>query len=107
MWSLRWLGRSADRIVVHSQIEVERLRGIVPVDKVRVVPHFVEHRELPVTPEVAREQLGLSDRRIVTLLGFVYGRKGHRYAVDAVPALPPDVVMVYAGGPVRRSQLRP
>ena len=100
VWSLRWLGRTADFIVVHSQIEVERLRGIIPVDRIRVIPHFVERRTLPLTPEQARARLGLSDRRVVTLLGFVYGRKGHRYAVDAVPYLPDDVVMVYAGGPV-------
>jgi hypothetical protein len=100
VWSLRWLGRTADRIVVHSQIEVERLRGIIAVDKIRVVPHFVERRELALTPEQARARLGLSDRRIVTLLGFVYGRKGHRYAVEAVPFMPPDAIMVYAGGPV-------
>ena len=99
-WSLRWLGRSADRIVVHSQVEVERLRGIIPADRLRVIPHFVEHRELALSPEEARARLGLADRRIVTLLGFVYGRKGHRYAVEAVPHLPEDVVMVYAGGPV-------
>jgi glycosyltransferase involved in cell wall biosynthesis len=100
VWSLRWLGRTADRIVVHSQIEVERLRGIVPVDRMRVIPHFVEQRELPLSPVEARARLGLSNRRIVTLLGFVYGRKGHRYAVDAVPFMPDDAVMVYAGGPV-------
>ena len=100
VWSLRWLGRTADRIVVHSQIEVERLRGIVPVDKVRVVPHFVEQRALPLSTAEAKASLGLSGRRLVTLLGFVYGRKGHRYAVDAVPYLPDDVLMVYAGGPV-------
>lgn len=100
VWSLRWLGRTAERIVVHSQIEVERLRGIIPIDKIRVIPHFVENRRLSLTPEEARAKLGLSDRRIVTLLGFVYGRKGHRYAVDAVPFMPDDAVMVYAGGPV-------
>ncbi len=100
VWSLRWLGRTAERIVVHSQIEVERLRGIIPVDKIRVIPHFVEDRQLSLTPEEARAKLGLSDRRIVTLLGFVYGRKGHRYAVEAVPFMPDDAVMVYAGGPV-------
>jgi glycosyltransferase involved in cell wall biosynthesis len=100
VWSLRWLGRTADRIVVHSQIEVERLRGIIPVDRIRVVPHFVERRSLPLSPEEARAKLGLSDRRVVTLLGFVYGRKGHRYAVDAVPYMPDDAVLVYAGGPV-------
>jgi hypothetical protein len=99
-WSLRWLGRSADRIVVHSQVEVERLRGIIPADRLRVIPHFVEHRELALRPQEARAKLGMADRRVVTLLGFVYGRKGHRYAVEAVPHLPTDVVMVYAGGPV-------
>ncbi len=100
VWSLRWLGRTAERIVVHSQIEVERLRGIIPIDKIRVIPHFVENRRLSLSPEEARAKLGLSDRRVVTLLGFVYGRKGHRYAVDAVPFMPDDAVMVYAGGPV-------
>ncbi|MFO7533812.1 MAG: glycosyltransferase [Candidatus Limnocylindrales bacterium] len=100
VWSLRWLGRTAERVVVHSQIEVERLRGIIPMEKLRVVPHFVERRELALTPAAARARLGLSDRRVVTLLGFVYGRKGHRYAVEAVPFMPDDAVMVYAGGPV-------
>jgi glycosyltransferase involved in cell wall biosynthesis len=99
-WSLRWLGRAADRIVVHSDIEVERLRGIVPFERLRVIPHFVERRQLSLSPAEARRRLGLDGRRVVTLLGFVYGRKGHRFAVEAVPQLPPDVVMVYAGGPV-------
>jgi glycosyltransferase involved in cell wall biosynthesis len=99
-WGLRWVGRTADRVIVHSRVEVERLRGIVPAAKVRVVPHFVEAREVGLSGEAARARLGLDDRRVVTLLGFVYGRKGHRYAVEAVPDLPHDVVMVYAGGPV-------
>lgn len=100
VWSLRWLGRTADRVVVHSEIEVERLRGIIPVERIRVIPHFVEQRTLPLSPDEARAQLGLSDRRVITLLGFVYGRKGHRYAVEAVPFMPDDAVLVYAGGPV-------
>jgi glycosyltransferase involved in cell wall biosynthesis len=99
-WSLRYLGRVADRIVVHSDVEVERLQGLVPAGRLRVVPHFVERRDLPLSPDEARARLGLADRRIVTLLGFVYGRKGHRFAVEAVPDLPEDVVLVYAGGPV-------
>ena len=100
VWSLRWLGRTADRVVVHSQIEVERLRGIIPMDKMRVVPHYVEHRQLELSPDEPPASLGVKDRRVVTLLGFVYGRKGHRYAVEAVPFMPDDAVMVYAGGPV-------
>ena len=92
--------------MVHSQIEVERLRGIIPIEKMRVIPHFVESRELPLTPDEARAKLGLGDRRVVTLLGFVYGRKGHRYAVEAVPFMPDDAIMVYAGGPVAGPYLR-
>jgi glycosyltransferase involved in cell wall biosynthesis len=99
-WALRMLGRTADRLVVHSEVEVERLAGLVPRDRLRVVPHFVEARALPLDREAARATLGLEGRRIVTLLGFVYGRKGHRFAVEAVPRLPDDIVMVYAGGPV-------
>ena len=72
----------------------------MPVSRLRVVPHFVERREPSLSPAEARASLGLSGRRVVTLLGFVYGRKGHRYAVEAVPRLPADVVLVYAGGPV-------
>jgi glycosyltransferase involved in cell wall biosynthesis len=100
VWSWRQLGRTADAIVVHSQIEVERLRGIIPIEKLRVIPHFVERRELALNPEEARTRLGLGERKLVTLLGFVYGRKGHRYAVEAVPFMPDDAMMVYAGGPV-------
>lgn len=100
VWGLRQLGRTADIIVVHSQIEVERLRGIIPIEKIRVIPHFVESRELPVSPEEARERLGIGERKLVTLLGFVYGRKGHRYAFQAVPYMPDDAMMVYAGGPI-------
>ena len=99
-WSLRYLARVADRVVVHSEVELDRLGGFIPQERIVVVPHFVERRRLPLGPAEARERLGLADRRIVTLLGFVYGRKGHRYAVEAVPRLPSDVVMVYAGGPV-------
>jgi hypothetical protein len=99
-WSLRYLGRVADRVVVHSEVEVERLAGFVPATRIVVIPHFVEQRSLPLGPTEARAKLGLSGRRVVTLLGFVYGRKGHRYAVEAVPAMPPEAILVYAGGPV-------
>jgi glycosyltransferase involved in cell wall biosynthesis len=100
VWSVRWLGWSANRVVVHSQVEVERLAGIVPKAKLRVIPHFVEERELPLTAHTARARLGVQGRRVVTLLGFIYGRKGHAAAVEAIPELPPDVLMVFAGGNV-------
>lgn len=99
-WGLRLVARAADRLVVHSEVEVERLAGIAPASKMRVIPHFVEERRLPLSAEAARTHLGLGDQRIVTLLGFIYGRKGHADLVEAVPHLPADVRLVFAGGSV-------
>ena len=56
--------------------------------------------EVTCTPEEARARLGVEGRRVVTLLGFIYGRKGHKPTVEAIPMLPEDVVVVFAGGPV-------
>jgi glycosyltransferase involved in cell wall biosynthesis len=102
--ALRLVGRSASRIVVHSEQEVARLEGIVPTSRVRVIPHFVEERHIALTSAAARQQLGVEGRRVVTLLGFIYGRKGHKILVEAVPALAPDVQVVYAGGPIVRRE---
>jgi len=99
-WGLRLVARTADRLIVHSEVEVDRLAGIAQASRIRVVPHFVEQRDLPLSPEAARAQLGVGDRRVVTLLGFIYGRKGHGDLVEAVPQLPPDVLVVLAGGAV-------
>jgi glycosyltransferase involved in cell wall biosynthesis len=96
--AMRLVGRSASRIVVHSEEEVGRLEGIVPTSRVRVVPHFVEERPFALTRAVARQQLGVEGKRVVTLLGFIYGRKGHKILVEAIPALAPDVQVVFAGG---------
>jgi glycosyltransferase involved in cell wall biosynthesis len=102
--ALRLVGRSASRIIVHSEDEIGRLEGIVPTSRVRVVPHFVEERSLALTRAAAREQLGVDGRRVVTLLGFIYGRKGHKILVEAIPELAPDVQVVFAGGPIAHKE---
>jgi glycosyltransferase involved in cell wall biosynthesis len=100
MWNMRLVGRLGRRFVVHSQDEVGRTRGLVPTDRIRVVPHFVEQRSRSVPRDEARARLGVEGRRVVTLLGFIYGRKGHKKMLEAIPRLPDDVLVVYAGGNV-------
>jgi len=102
--ALRLVGRSASRIVVHSEEEIGRLEGIVPTSRVRVVPHFVEERPFDLTRAAARAQLGVEGKRVVTLLGFIYGRKGHKILVEAIPALASDVQVVFAGGPIAHKE---
>lgn len=103
--ALRWLGRNASRLVVHSEEERKRLAGLVPARLVRVVPHFVEERVMA-DPEISRAALGLSGKRVITLLGFMVRRKGYSLTVDALPLLPDDVVALFAGGPMAGREAR-
>jgi len=105
-WALRLLGWRARRLVVHADEERRRLGGMVRTGKVRVVPHFVEGRPPLPDPAEARRQLGLAGRRVVTLLGFITERKGHRLLLDALPLLAPDVSVVVAGSPIAGRDFR-
>jgi glycosyltransferase involved in cell wall biosynthesis len=90
--------------VAHSEEEIGRLEGIVPTSRVRVVPHFVEERAFELTRDAARKQLGVEGKRVVTLLGFIYGRKGHKIMVEAIPDLARDVQVVFAGGGIANKE---
>jgi glycosyltransferase involved in cell wall biosynthesis len=88
-------------LVVHSEEERGRLDGLVPAHKVAVVPHFVEVR--PETPDrvLARQALGVADRRVITLLGYITKRRGHRLVIEALRDLPDDVYALFVGAPLR------
>lgn len=103
--ALRWLGRRAARLVVHGEEERRRLRGFVSDERVSVVPHFVEERQVA-DAEASRAALGLSGRRVITLLGFMVRRKGYSLTVDALPLLPDDVVALFAGAPIAGREAR-
>lgn len=97
---LRRLGAAAASLVVHSEEERQRLDGLVPPGKVEEVPHFVEVR--PALPDraAAREHLGLTEARAVTLLGYMTRRRGHRLVIDALAELPEDVVALFVGSTI-------
>ncbi len=94
---LRRLGHAASRVVVHSEEERGRLRGLLPEGKVEVVPHFVEVRGPLPDRTGARSALGLSDARVITLLGYLTRRRGHRLVIDALRELPDEVTALFVG----------
>jgi glycosyltransferase involved in cell wall biosynthesis len=94
---LRRLGHAASSLVVHSEEERRRLDGLVPAHKVEVVPHFVEVRAPLPDRAAAREALGLAGCRVITLLGYLTKRRGHRLVIDALRDLPADVVALFVG----------
>ena len=97
--ALRWLLNQVELVFVCSQEEAKRLSILADGYKTRVVPHFVEVRNLTVSPAEARTQLKLHEDKIVTLLGFIHSRKGHRLLVETLPELPQDVKVIFAGQP--------
>jgi glycosyltransferase involved in cell wall biosynthesis len=103
--TLRWLGRQASALFVSSEEESRRLEP--PHSRMRVIPLCVEQRKLTESAEEARVALGLRGRRVVTLLGFIHERKGHRLLIEALASLPSDVVAIAAGGPAPASTLIP
>lgn len=117
VWALRWLGRAVgrrgSRIVVHAEEERRRLEGLVATELIAVVPHFVEERkgatdgaDAMVAAEAARAALGLTGKRVITILGFMVRRKGYRLTIEALRSLPADVVALFAGGPIAGREAR-
>ncbi len=94
---LRRLGHAASSLVVHSEEERGRLRGLLPAAKLEVVPHFVEVRGPLPDPAEARDALGLGAARVVTLLGYLTRRRGHRLVIDALRELPDEVTALFVG----------
>lgn len=97
--ALRWLSSRAQVILVCTEEEAQRLGDRVDSRKLKVLPHFVEERTVTISPLETRAALGLEGAKIVTLQGFIYRDKGHRLMIEAMPKLPQDVKVVFAGGP--------
>lgn len=108
-WPTRWLYRSATRHVVTTgeklRQQLVRDNGLLP-ERVTSVPTGIDtERFVPGDRASARRQAGLpADRRLVGIVATLRSWKGHRYLIEAVRALPPEVGLVIVGdGPQRRN----
>lgn len=107
--ALRWMLTHVQQVLVCTEEEARRLNEfftgtkLIRSGKIKVLPHFVEERQIAVTQDSARKRLGLEGVKTVTLLGYIFPRKGHRLMVEAIPKLPPDVKVIFAGGPPNKN----
>lgn len=97
--TLRWLHSRASCLFVCT--EEERSRLVSHGSRVRVIPHFVERRVAVYSKSDAKATLGLNGKKVITVLGYIHPRKGHRLVVEALGHLPSNVVAIFAGGPTR------
>ena len=100
--AIRFLIHRMEKVFVCTQQELDRLVSVSNLqtkakEKVKIIPHFVERRDIQINPEDVRKSLDLKNKRIITLLGWIHPRKGHRILVEALPKLPSNVMVVFAG----------
>ena len=84
-------------VVVCFEEERRRLADFPNAGKLEVVGHFVEPRTALPDREEARAALDVEGRRVITMLGFIHPRKGYDLAIEALPSLSEDVLLVFAG----------
>ena len=91
-------GATAASLVVHCEDERARLAGFVP-GGARSRSCRTSWRCAATCPTVqaARAALGVADRRVVTLLGYLTRRRGHGLVIDALRDLPQDVTALFVG----------
>lgn len=95
--TVRWLARRSRLMIVGSEEEHRRLAAFVKRARTRVIFLVAEERTVSVSPAEAKSLLGLSGLKVVTLLGFIHPRKGHKLLLQALSTLPTDYVVVFAG----------
>lgn len=99
-WSRQGMFQHFEAIVVHSPLLAQRLLA-AGIGQERIAsPPYPVHRPTAgsLSPESIRERFQLCGRRVLTAFGFPDPRKGFDVAVRALAMLPPDVVLVLAGG---------
>jgi glycosyltransferase involved in cell wall biosynthesis len=88
-------------MIVHTQESKEIMKTIYDVSesKLRVIPHGSFEKPNFLNKEECKRKLGLQNKTVITILGFVTPKKGHDLVIPLLPQLDPKVQLVIAGGP--------
>jgi glycosyltransferase involved in cell wall biosynthesis len=60
---------------------------------------WVPKPRISLSPEEAKQKLGLTGRFVVTAFGFIVPRRGYETLLEALSSLPEETLLVFAGGP--------
>ncbi len=85
-------------LIVHTQNDVDALIKIgVPSDRI----HRMTHPVPPALPmpnhDIAKKELKIAGKTVITLFGFISKKKGHYDALKAIMSLPKEFVLLIAG----------
>jgi glycosyltransferase involved in cell wall biosynthesis len=91
----------SDLTIVHTQESREIMKNIYGVSesKLCVIPHGSFGKPNFLNKEECKRKLGLQNKMVITILGFVTPKKGHDLVIPLLPQLDPNIQLVIAGGP--------
>jgi glycosyltransferase involved in cell wall biosynthesis len=91
----------SDLMIVHTQESREIMETIYGISEseLRVIPHGSFEKPNFLNKEECKRKLGLQNKTVITILGFVTPKKGHDLVIPLLPQLDPNVQLVIAGGP--------
>jgi glycosyltransferase involved in cell wall biosynthesis len=91
----------SDLMIVHTQESREIMKTTYGISesKLRVIPHGSFEKPNYLNKEECKRKLGLQNKTVITILGFVTPKKGHDLVIPLLPQLDPNVQLVIAGGP--------
>ncbi|MFA5118442.1 MAG: glycosyltransferase [Candidatus Omnitrophota bacterium] len=101
-WYHKAMYTRVDKIIVHTlcqQVTVNRF--VDNRERVVLIPHGIPElsRALgPTEKAQAKRRLGLEDKAVITIFGFINRKKGYELILDILPQLPPEVILFIAGG---------
>jgi len=100
VWVQKRLFRSKriSSLIALSSFTAEQLKGLGH-ERVIVIPMWVPRPGISLSPEEAKQRLGLTGRFVVTAFGFIVPRRGYETLLEALPLLPEETLLVFAGGP--------
>ncbi|EKU97438.1 glycosyltransferase [Leptolyngbya sp. PCC 7375] len=107
--AIRFLISQMNKVFVCTEQELNRLQSVSSMrhsieKKVVTIPHFVEDRKIYLNTDQIRQSLQLEQKRVITLLGWIHFRKGHHLLLEALPKLPADTEVIFAGKANKRAE---
>ena len=99
-FALKKIIDNASNIIVNSEEEATRLIQLNSTKSPCIVHHNIEQRELKESKINAKLHLGLENKKIILILGYIHPRKGHDLVIEAMRYLPKEYYLIVAGDAV-------
>jgi glycosyltransferase involved in cell wall biosynthesis len=90
----------SDSIIVHNKENKELMETVYGVEesKLKIVPMGTLENPTFLNKDESKRKLGLSNKRIIIIPGFISKHKGHDLIIKILPQIDKDVQLVIAGG---------